>query len=106
MDVVNGQMMPERFHPRVEATFMVKLWVNGRALLTKAKDLSMAGLCLVGNPAVADEVKVTLPLPDDRVIVTQATVKRRVNGELGLEFAQLDWDDMFALARYLHPRLP
>ena len=99
--------VPERFHPRVEANFMVKLFLNGRALITKAKDLSMAGLSLMGAPALeVNEVQVAVPLPNDREIVTQATVRRRASGEIGLEFAQLDWDDMFALARYLHPRLP
>jgi hypothetical protein len=96
----------ERYHPRVEATFMVKLLAAGRTLVVKARDLSMAGLCLMGVPAIPDEVTVTLPLPGDREIVTIARVKRRQPGAIGLEFDQLDWDDMFALARYLNPRLP
>lgn len=106
MNAVTGEAIPERFHPRVGADFMVKLWVGGRALIAKAKDLSMAGLCLVGAPAVNDEVQVALPLPDDREVITRAKVRRRKEGEIALEFDQLDWDDMFALARYLHPRLP
>jgi hypothetical protein len=39
----------ERFHPRVEANFMVKVLLNGRALLAKAQDLSMAGVSLQGE---------------------------------------------------------
>ena len=42
----------------------------------------------------------------DREIVTSATVRRRNDETVALEFDQLDWDDMFALARFLHPRLP
>ena len=49
---------------------------------------------------------VSLPLPGDREITTRAKVRRREPGNIGLEFDQLDWDDMFALARYLNPRLP
>jgi len=47
-----------------------------------------------------------IPIPGDREVVTQATVRRRGEEALALEFDQLDWDDMFALARFLHPRLP
>ena len=103
---LSGQPVVQRYHPRVEATFMVKLLVNGRNLVAKAKDLSMAGLCLLGVPAITDTLTISLPLPGDREITTKATVKRRSPGMIGLEFDQLDWDDMFALARYLNPRLP
>jgi hypothetical protein len=103
---LSGRPVVQRYHPRVEATFMVKLLVNGRNLVAKAKDLSMAGLCLLGVPAITDQLTISLPLPGDREITTRATVKRRSPGMIGLEFEQLDWDDMFALARYLNPRLP
>src|SRR5258705_5729582 len=103
---LSGKTVVERYHPRVEATFMVKLIVNGRNLVAKAKDLSMAGLCLLGVPAITDVLTVSLPLPGDREITTRAKVKRRAPGMIGLEFDQLDWDDLFALARYLSPRLP
>lgn len=103
---LSGTPVVQRYHPRVEATFMVKLLVNGRNLVAKAKDLSMAGLCLLGVPAITDQLTLSLPLPGDREITTRATVKRRSPGMIGLEFDQLDWDDMFALARYLNPRLP
>ena len=103
---LSGTPVVQRYHPRVEATFMVKLRVNGRNLIAKAKDLSMAGLSLLGVPAITDQLTVCLPLPGDREITTRATVKRRSPGMIGLEFEQLDWDDMFALARYLNPRLP
>ncbi|MEW6435086.1 MAG: PilZ domain-containing protein [Myxococcota bacterium] len=98
--------LPTRFHPRVDAGFMVKLFTRGRAVVAKASDLSMAGLKLLGDfSAAEDRVTLSIPLPDDREVVTRATVRRRSAGELGLEFDQLDWDDMFAIARFLHPRL-
>ncbi|MFZ5441471.1 MAG: PilZ domain-containing protein [Myxococcota bacterium] len=107
ISVTAQSLLPTRFHPRVEAGFMVKLFTGGRAVLAKATDLSMAGLKLVGDFASADErLTLCIPLPGDREVVTQATVRRRGEEELALEFDQLDWDDMFALARFLHPRLP
>ncbi|MHB8872733.1 MAG: PilZ domain-containing protein [Myxococcaceae bacterium] len=97
----------ERFHPRVEAKLMVKLLLNGRAILAKARDLSMAGLCLLEDPGIERErLTLAIPLPNDREVVTSAAVRRKSSGGMALEFDQLDWDDMFALARYLHPRLP
>jgi hypothetical protein len=51
-------------------------------------------------------VTIAIPLPDGHEIVTGAVVKRANDDGVGLEFDQLDWDDMIALARYLHPRLP
>lgn len=99
-------MLPTRFHPRVDAGFMVKLFTRGRAVVAKASDLSMAGLKLLGDfRGTEARVTISIPLPDDREVVTKATVRRRAEDELGLEFDQLDWDDMFALARFLHPRL-
>lgn len=96
-----------RFHPRVPANLMVKLLVNGRAILAKARDLSMAGACLV-NTSVPDRERLTIsiPLPNDREVVTGCRVKRQGGEAVALEFDQLDWEDLFALARYLHPRLP
>lgn len=97
---------PTRFHPRVDAGFLVKLDLGERTVLVRAEDLSMAGLKLLGAlPNLEERVTVALPLPDDREIVTAATVRRRHGDEVALEFDQLDWEDMFALARYLHPRL-
>lgn len=96
-----------RYHPRVHANFMVKLWVNGRAIVAKARDLSMAGLCLLeGTPVATDRVKLSIPLPGDVEVVTHAKVKRREGSQVAVEFDQLDWDDMMAMARFLHPRLP
>ena len=97
----------ERFHPRVAANFMVKLSVNGKAILAKAKDLSMAGLLLLGDPGIPrDWVTVSIPLPGDREVVAPCMVRRKGSEGVALEFEKLDWDDLFALARFLHPRLP
>jgi hypothetical protein len=86
---------------------MVKLCTRGKSLLAKAEDLSMEGLRVLGSfPTDETRVTVFIPLPKDREVVTQATVKRRDASSFGVEFDQLDWDDLFALARYLHPRLP
>ena len=96
----------EREHPRVEANLMVKILINGRSVMAKARDLSMSGLYLVGIDSTADHLTVALPLPNDREIVTRCEVKRRNVDGLAVEFEFLDWDDLFARARFLHPRLP
>jgi hypothetical protein len=97
----------ERYHPRVEANFMVKVLVNGRAVLAKARDLSMAGLAVAWPYAHANErITVSVPLPGDREVVTTCSIRRRKGDMLALEYDDLDWDDMLALARFLHPRLP
>ncbi|MFT3706678.1 MAG: PilZ domain-containing protein [Archangium sp.] len=107
IEITPQSPLPTRFHPRVDAGFMIKIFTGGRSVLAKATDLSMAGLRLVGDFAAADDrMTLCIPLPGDREIVTQATVRRRNEEGLALEFDQLDWDDMFAVARYLHPRLP
>ncbi len=107
MHTVTGtELLPERFHPRVEAGFMIKLFSGGQSVVAKAKDLSMAGLKLLSElRRVDDRVTIAIPLPGDREIVTQATVRRRSTNEVAVEFDQLDWEDMFALARFLTPRL-
>jgi hypothetical protein len=96
---------PARFHPRVPANFMVKLFSDGKALVTKAIDLSMAGVRLFGVSPSTDRITISIPIPGDREVVTKATVKRRESGSVAVQFDQLDWDDMFALARFLHPRM-
>ena len=96
-----------RFHPRVEANFMIKLKLIGKQVLAKARDVSMAGASILGEfLGVSERVQVVIPLPDDREIVTAASVRRKTGEMIAVEFDQLDWDDMFALARFLHPRLP
>ncbi|XXF76505.1 PilZ domain-containing protein [Myxococcaceae bacterium GXIMD 01537] len=102
-----SQSRPDRYHPRVDANLMVKVQLQGRTVLAKARDLSMNGLFLLAHPGEAQQrLTITLPLPGDRDISTTCEIRRRQMDGVALEFGQLDWDDMFALARYLHPRLP
>lgn len=107
ISITAQEPLPTRGHPRVDANFMVKLFTRGRAVLAKADNLSMQGLRVLGDFFAAEErVTLAIPLPDDREVVTKATVRRRGEEAIAVEFDQLDWDDMFALARFLHPRLP
>lgn len=97
----------ERYHPRVATDLTVKLAVNGRAYLVKACNLSMAGLQLRGYPASPGErITIAIPLPKDREVVVGCEVRRWTDKGIAVVFDRLDWEDMFALARYLHPRLP
>jgi hypothetical protein len=107
MTIASEPRSVERFHPRVEANLMVKVILPGRAVVAKARDLSMAGLFLHAQPAeTMNELTLAIPLPGDRELVATCAIRRRdVNG-VALEFGTLDWDDFLALARFLHPRLP
>jgi PilZ domain len=97
----------DRYHPRVDANLMVKVILPGRAVVAKARDLSMAGLFLHAQPSEAlQEITLAIPLPGDREIVTTCAILRRELNGVALEFGTLDWDDFIALARFLHPRLP
>jgi PilZ domain len=98
--------LPARFHPRVDAGFLVKLSTNGRSIVAKAADLSMAGLKLLGEfGSIGDRLAISVPLPGDREVRTVGTIRRTTEEGVAVEFDQLDWDDMFALARFVHPRL-
>lgn len=107
MTTSEGPDRPERFHPRVDANIMVKVQLQGRTVVAKARDVSMAGLFLLAHVHESvQQLTLAIPLPGDREIITQCEIRRRDVDGVALEFGQLDWDDMFALARYLHPRLP
>lgn len=99
-----------RRHPRVPAGFLVKLHTTRRVLVHKARDLSMTGLLLEGFGAeVGDRLVVEIPLPDEQRIVSvtgEVTRGEEITGTTAIRFLDLDWDDMFALARFLAPRLP
>lgn len=103
--IASPQPVAERYHPRVSADLKVKVLMNGRAYPARAKDLSMAGIYLLGPYQSAEKVTIALPLPG-REVVSVCRVTRRHQDGVGLEFDSLDWEDMFALARYMHPRLP
>ena len=98
---------PARYHPRVDANWMVKVHLGERTVLVKARDLSMAGLFLHGHPPdTIQQLSLTLPLPGIGDIDTTCTIVRREAHGVALEFSDLDWDHFLLLARYLHPRLP
>jgi hypothetical protein len=97
----------ERYHPRVAANLMVTVHTGHRAIVAKAKDLSLDGLFVFGVPGLADgRVMVSIPLPDGEDVVTPCEVTRAEREGVALQFSELDWDDLIALARFLHPRLP
>jgi len=107
MAQVNTPETGSRFHPRVQASLWVKVARNGQTSLAKATDLSMAGLFLVGlNAKDQERLVISVPLPGDGEVTTYCRVKRRHRDGAAVEFEDLDWDDLLALARFLHPRLP
>lgn len=72
-----------------------------------AEDISLAGLRVLGLRApVGESLTVALPLPGDRLLRLRCAVVRLEPTGVALEFDGLDWEDLFALARFLHPRLP
>lgn len=106
-DALNPEANPQRMHPRVEANLMVKVHLSNRTVVVNARDLSMAGLFLQAHASDSQRhLTITLPLPGDREIVTRCRIRRRDVQGIAVEFESLDWDDVLALARYLHPRLP
>lgn len=106
-EMLTGEVVQTRNHPRVPAHLMVKLKLNDKAVSVRSTDLSMNGLCLQASlPELQEFVRIAIPLPDDSHVVTNAKVAWRDDDRVALEFNNLDWEDMFALARFLHPRLP
>ena len=97
----------ERQHPRVTANLPIQVRGPGMVRQAVAEDLSLAGLRILGLHApIGQALTVLLPLPDDRILTLRASVVRQDGTGVALEYDGLDWDDLFALARYLHPRLP
>src|SRR3712207_3950208 len=96
----------DRFHPRVETNLTVKVLVNGRAYAAKATDISMAGLFhQCEGPSRQTRFTVALPLPD-RKLITRCIVGHWEESGGGVEFEDFGWEDLSALASFLHPRLP
>jgi len=97
----------ERQHPRVAANLPAEVRGPGMVRPAIAEDISLAGLRLLGLRApVGETLTVALPLPGDRRLQLRCLVVRRDATGVALEFEGLDWEDLFALARFLHPRLP
>lgn len=96
----------ERFHPRIEANFDVKVLLNGKVIPARARDLSMNGMFLRAFPlGDLERFPVIIPLEGREIRVTAVVRRQHLEG-VAVEFANVDWDDMIALAGYLHPRLP
>ncbi len=107
MTPAGGPPIAERYHPRVDANIPIKVLLSGRTVTARARDVSMAGLFLLAHPGETQQrLTIALPLPGDREIVTTCEIRRREVDGVALEFGELDWDDLIALARFLHPRLP
>jgi hypothetical protein len=97
----------ERQHPRVAANLPVEVRAPGMLRQAVAEDISLAGLRVLGLRApVGEALTVALPLPGDRLLQLRCSVVRIEPTGVAVEFDGLDWDDLFALARFLHPRLP
>ena len=100
-------LVRERQHPRVAANLPVEVRGPGMLRSAVAEDISLAGLRLLGLRApVGATLTVALALPGDRKLQLRCLVVRRDSTGVALEFEGLDWDNLFALARFLHPRLP
>ena len=99
-----------RQHPRVPAGFQVRLHADGAPSAPLiARDLSLTGLLVEGDlKECGSRVVLQLELPAEQrhVVVTAHIVRDDASGTAALHFLDLDWDDMFALARFLAPRLP
>ena len=106
MDIQTQLPSSARYHPRVKAGFMVMVCDGGRQVVTRATDLSIDGLKLLGDfGAPGARLSLRIPLPRDRVIETHGTIVRRGSEWAAVKLDDLDWDDLFAMARFVHPRL-
>jgi hypothetical protein len=107
MMTADAAQTPERYHPRVDANFMVKVLVNGRLVLVKAGNLSMDGLFILSDLGeVGQKMTVSIPLARSEEVLTTGRITRVTDEGVALRFDKLDWDDLCSLARFLHPRLP
>src|SRR5215468_1099308 len=96
----------ERQHPRVAANLPVEVKAPGLLRQAVAEDISLAGLRGLGLRApTGQSLLVALALPGDRRLQLRCSVVRQDETGVALEFDGLDWEDLFALARFLHPRL-
>ncbi|MGI5864333.1 MAG: PilZ domain-containing protein [Myxococcales bacterium] len=99
-------LRPLREHPRVSAGFPVQVKLGESYLSARARDFSMTGIFLEQALPFEDEVQVRIPLPGlPRPVETTCRVERRAPDGVALSFAQVEWDDLLLMARYLAPRL-
>ncbi len=100
------QLQPIRAHPRVPAGFVVRIIHNGRVGVAVARDLSMVGVSLDAALPLGAEVTLALCLPGEAsTLLAGARVERSDDHGAALTFTDLSWPNLFALARFLSPRL-
>jgi hypothetical protein len=99
---------PARQHPRVDADLVARLHLGEREVLARVADISLAGLAVhdpAGELSRGFVDRVALRIPGQGEIVLRVRLVRRDGERVALTFSELDWDDLFILARYLSPRL-
>jgi hypothetical protein len=95
-----------RAHPRVAANFVVRLLRGPEIIVAIARDVSMVGLSIDAPLDEGENLPLTLSLPGERrPIRALGRVERSTDAGTALTFVDLTWDNLFALARYLSPRL-
>ncbi len=100
------EQRPRREHPRVPADFVVHVEMPGGTVKARARDLSMAGCYLDAPLKVPDRVQVLMVLPEEvGSVLTTCEVERRDAHGVALSFAEIDWNDLMRLAKFLSPRL-
>lgn len=102
------QTQPMRQHPRVDANFLVRLVGPTQSVLTRTADLSMAGMAILDPAGSLKRTifdRVAVQIPGEEELVLRVRVARHEGDRIAVVFEELDWDDLFCLARYLSPRL-
>jgi hypothetical protein len=99
-------LRPQREHPRVPSDFPVKLQLGNTELCARARDLSMTGLYLSGALELPETVLVRIPLADEGTeVATTCRIERREKHGVAVSFAEIRWEDLLLLARYVSPRI-
>jgi hypothetical protein len=100
------QFKASRAHPRVDAGFVVRLIRGSEIIVALAENVSMVGLAIDAPLEEGDEIPLAISLPGERLSIhTMGRVERSGPSGSALTFVDLSWDGLFALARYLSPRL-
>ena len=100
------QFKASRAHPRVDAGFVVRLIRGAETIMALAADVSMVGLSIDAPLEQGADYPLAISLPGEKLtIYTLGRVERSNARGSALTFVDLSWDSLFALARYLSPRL-
>ena len=95
-----------RAHPRVVAGFIVRIRNGHEIIVAMARDVSMVGLSIDAPLPEGKKFPLALSLPGEvRPIVAVGQVERSDDSGTALTFVDLAWNNLFALARFLSPRL-